>query len=159
MKNIMTKLSGFVLLNICAILASGQATNGTISGVIEDPQNSSVAGAKVTLSSAGRDLNLEAESDSSGRFVFAAIPPGQYQLKISKTGFKSLDRRGIVLQVGERLTLGDIRLEVGQVAETIEVSAEAVTLKTESAERSNVLTSKQVENIAVNGRSYKCCPK
>jgi len=148
------KLGCFVLLNLCAMLAWGQATNGTISGVIEDPQSASVVGATVSLNSPGRDLNLETVSDSSGRFVFAAVPPGAYQLKISKTGFKALDRRGITLQVGERLTLGDIRLEIGQVTETIEVSAETLTLKTESAERSNVLTSKQVENIAVNGRSY-----
>ncbi len=144
----------FVLIFAVSTSLWGQSTNGTISGALVDAQEAIVPAAKVLLLSPARDLNFEAASDSSGRFVFPSLPPGQYELKISHPGFKTMDRKGITLQVGERLTLGNIRMEVGQVAETIEVNAEVVTLKTESAERSNVLTSKQMENIAVNGRSY-----
>lgn len=154
MKRFRNKLSCLIFLTLCSAPVWSQATNGTISGTLIDPQEAAVTGAKAQLLSSARDLNLEATTDSAGRFVFSAVPPGQYELKLSHPGFKTMDRKGLTLQVGERLTLGDIRMEIGQVADTVEVNADAITLKTESAERSNVLTAKQMENIAVNGRSY-----
>jgi hypothetical protein len=73
---------------------------------------------------------------------------------VKAKGFKALKRENITLQANDRLTIGAVSLEVGQVDQVVEVTAEAVALKTESAERSDVLVTKQLENIAVNGRSY-----
>lgn len=142
----------------CLLLLAGamyaQFTNGTISGNIIDPQGAAVANAPVTLKNAERQLSFNQTTDATGRFTFPSLPPGSYEIEVKATGFKALNRTNVTLQVNERLTLGDIQLEVGQVTETIEVSAEAVTLKTESAERSNQISAKQMQNIAVNGRSY-----
>lgn len=97
---------------------------------------------------------MNTESDESGRFVFTTLQPGTYVLEVKAKGFKTYRRDNVVVQANDRLTLGDIKLEVGQVDQVIEVTAAAVQLKTESAERSDVLVTKQLENVAVNGRSY-----
>jgi hypothetical protein len=65
-----------------------------------------------------------------------------------------MERAGVVLNANDKLALGEVTMEVGAVTEQIEVSASAITLQTESAERSAALISKQMENIAVNSRSY-----
>jgi hypothetical protein len=134
--------------------ASAQFTNGSIAGNLVDQQGAAVPQAAVTLKNEARQLSLNTNSDATGRFFFPSLIPGEYELQVKAKGFKTLDRKGLTVQVNERLTLGDIQLSVGEVTETVEVSAEVVTLKTESAERSNQISAKQMENIAVNGRSY-----
>jgi hypothetical protein len=82
------------------------------------------------------------------------VPPGTYTIKIEATGFKRLERTGIVLNANDKLALGELTMEAGVISEQIEVTATAPPLQTESAERSAALVSTQMENIAVNSRSY-----
>lgn len=141
-----------LLFVTCALWS--QMTNGTISGTLVDPSGSAVVGAPVTLRNPARSFTLNTTADNTGRFLFPSVPPGDYTLHVAAPGFKTLDRVNVVLNVNQRLTMGDIQLDIGAVTETIEVTDETVTLKTESAERSSVLSARQMENIAVNGRSY-----
>ncbi len=120
-------------------------TNGTISGTLVDPSGSAVVGAPVTLRNPARSFTLNTTADNTGRFLFPSVPPGEYTLHVAAPGFKTLDRVNVVLNVNQRLTMGDIQLDIGAVTETIEVTDETVTLKTESAERSNVLSARQME--------------
>lgn len=150
------KLQVYLLLLtlILAPFASAQFTSGSITGTVVDPQGAAIPQAPVNLVNKQTGFALAATTDASGRFVFPTVPPGVYDLVIKSPGFKTLERSNLTLQVNERLTLGDITLSVGEVTEVVEVSAQAMTLKTESAERANVIASAQMENIAVNGRSY-----
>ncbi|MBL8208803.1 MAG: carboxypeptidase regulatory-like domain-containing protein, partial [Blastocatellia bacterium] len=91
-------------------------------------------------------------TDKEGRFVFPTLPPGTYKLSIEAGGFKRLERTGIVLVANDKLTLGDLGLEVGAASETVTVTAEATLLQAESAERSYAVQGEIVRNIAVNGR-------
>ncbi|MBA3974739.1 MAG: hypothetical protein C0504_11055 [Candidatus Solibacter sp.] len=134
--------------------AFAQQTNGSISGSVFDAQKSAVPNAEVKLTSTGRDIGLTVTTGTEGRFFFPAIPPGNYTLTIKLTGFKTLELRNLVVQVNERVALGELSLELGQLAEVVEVTAQAEILKTESGERSNQISGAQMENIAVNGRSY-----
>jgi hypothetical protein len=131
-----------------------QATNGSITATVVDAQDSAVPNAKVVLKNSAIQFVLESQTDTQGRFVFTSLPPGDYEITIEAKGFKKLDQRNVVLNVNERLTMGNIKLDVGSTTEVVQVEAAAVTLQTESAERSNFLVAKQMENIAVNGRSY-----
>jgi hypothetical protein len=137
-----------------AVSAFGQTTSGSIAGNVVDAQHAAVPNAVVTALEQEQKVQLSTKSDEAGRFVFTQIPPGTYTIAISATGFKKYDRRGITLNANDKLALGEISMEVGAVSETIEVSASAVNLQTESAERSASLVAKQMENIAINGRSY-----
>jgi Carboxypeptidase regulatory-like domain/TonB-dependent Receptor Plug Domain len=139
---------------VFAISALGQTTSGSIAGSVVDAQHAAVPNAAVTALEQEQKVTFSTKTDEAGRFVFAQAPPGTYTLNISASGFKKYERRGITLNANDKLALGEIPMEVGAVNETIEVSATAVTLQTESAERSSALVAKQMENIAVNGRSY-----
>src|SRR6266851_2666412 len=130
-----------------------QTSSGSISGAIVDATHSAVPNAEVTATEQDKKFTLDAKSDNAGRFVFATVPPGVYRIDVKAAGFKEFVQTGIVLDANDRLALGDIAMEVGTISEHIEVSAVAVTLQTESAERSATLVSKQIENIAANSRS------
>lgn len=130
-----------------------QSTDGSITGRVIDNQQAAIVGANVTAVERTRNVTLNTKSDESGRFVFPVAPPGAYTITVEVPGFKKYDRTGITLNADDKLTLGNLTMEVGALTQTVEVSAEVVALKTESAERSDSLVAKQIENIAVNGRN------
>src|SRR5690348_16908583 len=141
-----------------SLLLSGigyaQTTSGSIAGSVVDAQHAALPNAAVTAREQQQKFVVNTRTDDSGRFVFTQVPPGTYTISVDATGFKRLDRTGIVLNANDKLALGDLVMEVGAVTEQIEVTASTVLLQTESAERSAALVSKQMENIAVNSRSY-----
>jgi len=139
-----------LLSMLVSTVAYCQTTSGSISGTVLDPQSATVANAKVSAQEHQQRFVVNMITDSSGRFVLPDLAPGTYSLTVEATGFKRLERSNIVLNANDKLTLGDIRLEVGSVTESVEVSTETVTLQTESAERGAALVGKQLENIAVN---------
>ena len=153
-KSMKIRVFSLFLSLLAASAAFGQFTSGSISATVVDPQGAAVPQATVNLTNKQTNVSLAATTDNIGRFVFPTVPPGVYDLVVKAAGFKTLERSNLVLQVNERLTLGDMMLSVGEVSEVVEVSAQAMTLKTESAERANVIAATQMENIAVNGRSY-----
>lgn len=141
------------LLFLSALTGYAQTTSGTMSGTVVDASHGALAGAPVSILDQEKKFTLSAKSDAAGRFVFANVPPGTYNLTIQVTGFKEFTRIGLVLDANDHVTLGEIVMEVGSVTERVEISGTAVTLQTESAERSSTLGSKQIENLAVNSRS------
>lgn len=149
----MNKITLACVLVAAALPIAAQTTSGSVSGTAVDASHASVANAPVTLTEQDKKFTLNAKSDEAGRFVFANVPPGKYRLDIQVPGFKEFSQTGIVLDANDRLALGEIVMQVGSVNERVEVSAVAVTLQTESAERSATLVSKQMENLAVNSRS------
>jgi hypothetical protein len=138
------------------LIGSGfaQTISGSIAGNVIDAQRAALPNAAVTAKEVQQQFTFSTKTDESGRFAFPQVPPGTYNIMVEAPGFKRLERAGVVLNANDKLALGELSMEVGAVTESIEVSAQAVTLQTESAERSATLESKQIENIAVNGRSY-----
>jgi len=143
-----------LLLLLLGGIASAQTTSGSISGTLLDAQSAGIPGATVSALEDQQKFTFTTKTDEVGRFVFTQVPPGTYTIKAESAGFKMLERKGLVLNANDRLTIGDLTMEIGQTSESIEVSATAVMLQTESAERSSALVSKQMQNIAVNSRSY-----
>jgi outer membrane receptor protein involved in Fe transport len=146
----------FVVLLLLALGMSGyaQTTSGSISGSIVDSQHASIANAVVTATEQEKKTIYNTKTDEAGRFVFAQVPPGGYTIAVQVPGFKKYERTGITLNANDRLALGELPMEVGALTEQIEVTTSAVQLQTESAERSTALVGTQMENIAVNSRSY-----
>ncbi len=142
------------LLLVSATAVNAQTTSGSLAGNIVDAQHAAVASSVVTATELEKKFTLSTKSDEQGRFVFTQLPPGTYRVTAEAPGFKRYERVGITLNANDKLSIGDVVMEVGTVTEQIEVSAVAVELQTESAERSSALVSKQMENIAVNSRSY-----
>src|SRR5215471_1871279 len=141
------------VLFTCAVVVSGQTTSGTISGTVADAGGAVVPGATVSATEEDKKFVLTTTTDETGRFVFGQVAPGMYTITVEIPGFKRFERKNVVFNANDRLALGTLNIEVGQITDAVEVTTEQVTLQTESAERSGTLEAKQMENIAVNGRS------
>jgi hypothetical protein len=138
------------------LLAGGavwaQGTAGSITGSVVDAQGAVVPGATVTATNVARGTTTTTTTSAIGRFDFLSLQPATYKLSVEISGFKK-NERTVNLGPNDKLAVGNIRLEVGEMTETIEVTAGRV-LQSASAERGDTLVAQQMENIAVNGRSY-----
>ena len=144
-----------VLLTVlCVGMSLAQTTSGSVAGNVNDPNQASVSGATVVIADEAKGFSQRATTDKEGRFVFPQLPPGTYTLSIEATGFKKMQRSGIALVANDKLTLGDLVLEVGATSETVTVTGEATQVQAESAERSYAIQGAAVQNIAVNGRGF-----
>jgi hypothetical protein len=144
-----------LLLLTLAMTALAQ-TSASLSGTVHDPQGNAVAGAKVSLSNTARTTQLDTTTNSEGFYAFPVIQPGNYTVTIEAAGFKKTAKSGIVVNASDRQSVGVTRLEVGDISNTVEVTADAAQLqiKTESGEQSTSINNQQIQNLAVNGRNY-----
>jgi hypothetical protein len=130
-----------------------QTTSATVSGFVTDAQGGALPGATVTLTSRTQGNTLTAVADGEGNFVFTFVRPGGYTLSASLDGFKTLERSNVVVNANDRFFTGELKLEVGDISESITVFSRVTELQATSGERSFTLESEAIENIAVNGRS------
>ena len=141
-----------VALCCAAALASAQTITGVVSGTVADSSGLAVPGATVTLIHEGTGDVRTISTDVSGDFVFPSILPGAYTIKIVARGFQNYQRMGNQLTPNERLSLGEIRVTLGSVSETVTVAAEGANVQTASAEGSALLTTHQLDTLAKKGR-------
>jgi hypothetical protein len=106
-----------------------------------DATGAAVPEARVNLVSATTGAERAIQTDRSGGFVISALGPGRYSLSVEVTGFRRLVRNDIVLTPSERLSVGNLTLELGALAEQVTVTAAAAPVQTASAERSTAITS------------------
>ena len=136
----------------CGLLSAQMTITGTITGTVVDPSGQVVAGAKITLTSSRTSEIRTIVANEVGAFNMIAVQPETYNLRVEQRGFKVYERRGVVVAANERVSLGDIVLQVGEVTETVSVVAEAANVQTESSEHSAVLTTNQLTNLTARGR-------
>ncbi len=131
-RKIMTSLVGMVLLSSVAALS--QTATGSLAGTITDPNGAVVPGAKIVATSAITGSKLEATSTDAGLYVFPTMPVSVYNVSVEKAGFKKLNRQNIEIRIAQRIDM-NVSLEVGDVQQTVEVSAEAPLLETSTSEK------------------------
>ncbi len=143
-----------LLIVLLACSASAQVINGSISGDVKDSTGAYIPQATVTLKATAIGVNTQVESNGSGTFFVPNLPPGNYSISVIAKGFKQITKTGIVLSTGDRLNVGDFVLEVGASDQSVTVSAEGAQLQiqAESGERSDLITGKQLNDLAMNGR-------
>jgi Carboxypeptidase regulatory-like domain/TonB-dependent Receptor Plug Domain len=132
--------------------AWGQAT-AAINGTVHDSGGAVITDATVVLHN--RDTNLErtAVTNTVGAYVMPQLQPGNYDLKVTKSGFAAAVRSGIILDVNQTVTY-DITLKAGAVNEVIDVQANAVALETSTAELGVAVVKEQVNDLPLNGRNF-----
>jgi hypothetical protein len=106
-----------------------QAAAGSVAGLITDPSGAAVLDATVTLRDRDTNTPRGTTSNDAGRYLFANVPPGTYEIAATKTGFRVAKVNKLVVTVGSPLTV-DFKLELGSVAETVEVSTTGAELQT-----------------------------
>src|SRR6266478_2983 len=148
---LLTLLATFVLMFAPTVSAS---PTGSITGFVKDPSGSMISGGKLTLTNMSTNAKLEAESDGNGGFQFLQLAPAMYSLQVEATGFKRVVIDNIVVQV-DQITHLEPSLQVGSVAETIEVSGGAIPLlESDRSTLSNVVDSQVISNMPLNARQY-----
>ncbi|MBV8774257.1 MAG: TonB-dependent receptor, partial [Deltaproteobacteria bacterium] len=131
-----------------------QIDQGSITGTVKDPSGATVPGATVVLENSGTGFKTTAQTDSGGVYTFSPVKVGRYSLTVSTPGFVTTERSGVELQVAQRLTV-DFNLTVGQVNETVNVSAQDVSLlQTEDTSTGQVISSRELDETPLNGRNY-----
>jgi len=93
---------------LCATGIVAQQISGTITGVVKDSQQASIANAKVTLNNPQQGTTREATTATDGAFVFTQVQPGSYNLTVEAAGFKKFEQKDVSLFANDRVTLGDI---------------------------------------------------
>ncbi len=144
----------FLLLSLLlTTVAVSQSPTGTISGLVLDPSNRVIVGADVVVVNDATGVQYPTKTNDEGIYVLPNLPPGAYRLQVSKTGFKTLIKPDIVLNVQDALSI-NFTLPIGAVFETMTVEAGAPPVNTESAAVSTVIDSNFVESLPLNGRSF-----
>ena len=136
---------------LAAVLAFSQSDLGTISGFVKDPSGSTVPNAKVTVKNQS-GLERQATTNESGYYVLTSLPPGMYSISVEAAGFKKFDSASNKLDSSATLAV-DAQLSVGAATETVEVTASAQTLQTESASVQRNVTRQQIDSLELNGRN------
>jgi len=152
---VLQSLAVALLVSLCAAVSSAQVTSGTIFGTVKDSSGAVVAKAKVTATNASEGITRTVSTNDEGGFVLPNLAPGTYAITVEAAGFKKLEKTGLVLSAADRLNAGDFSLTVGAAAEQVTVTAEAaqMQLQSNSGERSDLITSKQLNDVAMNGRN------
>ena len=140
-------------LFLCFGLSLFGQTFGEITGEVRDAQGAVIPGAEVSVTNIATNVSRSTMSNEAGVYAFPALPPGTYQLRVAKAGFKTTTRTDIELQVQQSARI-DIELAVGQVSESVEVSASAALLSTENATVGTVIENKRIVELPLNGRNY-----
>ena len=149
-------LSAIVLLAFLALMAPcafAQAVRATLVGRVTDQSGAVVPGTKITLTNVGTNETHVVTVSDNGEFVFTQLAPGQYTLTSEHEGFRKDVRSGIELQVGQEARI-DVALQVGALAEQVEVVAAAPLVSSENAALGNVVDQKKVVELPLNGRGY-----
>jgi hypothetical protein len=144
-----------VMITVCAAFALGQVTSGTMFGTVKDPTGAIVSGATVKVLNPSNGLTRVVHSTESGDFVVPNLLPGTYNISVEAQGFKKVQKTGVVLSAADRLNAGDFMLTVGATTDSVTVIADAgqLQVQTNSGERSDLITSKQLNDVALNGRN------
>jgi hypothetical protein len=130
-----------------------QSITGSLSGTVSDPTDAAIVNASVRLTSTATGAERTVNTNEAGRFFFGSLQPGAYTLSIEASGFKRLERTGINVSAAEQLSLPGLKLEIGQVTDSVQVLAQSAVVQTATAERSGTLTTAQVQNLAIRGRN------
>ena len=145
--------SCLAMLLLTTATAVGQvSTTATVRGTVEDSSGGVLPGATVTITNTGTKAVQTVVTDDRGQYQFGALFPGTYDLKVELSGFKTYEQKSLGLNPNDTRGI-DLKLEVGAQTETITVTAQQEVLQTETGAREGVLTTKQIDNLSVMGRS------
>jgi len=133
-------------------VAQTTVVTGSIVGTVSDPSGAVISGAKVAITNIATQQVVRLATNSSGSFNSGALIPGEYRARISAEGFSSAQVSLTVL-VGNTATT-NVKLQIGQETQVIEVKDSEVRVNTEQATVQGVLNAQQIENLPVNGRNF-----
>src|SRR5688572_5640582 len=148
----MKRFATFVFFLSLTVAALAQSTTQSIQGSVTDASGGVMAGATVALTNVDTGVSRTVVTDEAGNYTFPLIQVGNYELKVEMPGFKTETIRGIRVETTAQVRQ-NVKMEIGQVSETVEITAAAVTLNTENATTGGVIENKRITDLPLNGRN------
>jgi Carboxypeptidase regulatory-like domain len=159
MKKVLTAvavvLSIALCLGIAGVLAPpliAQNNYGAIQGTVSDPSGAAIADAQVTLTNVATGEKREQTTGSDGLYSFVNLQPDNYRVDVEKNGFKRSAHSDVAVEVGQSARI-DVTLQVGDVTQTVEVSAETPLLQAETSSLGQVVEERKANELPLNGRN------
>lgn len=143
-----------VLILFFATAAMAQETTGGIQGTVKDPSGALVPNAKVTINGSTLVGSKEAATDAAGYYHFANLPPGTYSLTVTASGFRTVKREGLILEVGHLPSI-DFALEVGVAESIVEVTSESIPLIDPTTSRTMTNVTEDIISYVPHGESFQ----
>ncbi|MBA2301671.1 MAG: carboxypeptidase regulatory-like domain-containing protein, partial [Acidobacteria bacterium] len=152
MRKVTTLISCAGLLLLSSVAAFGQAVYGNIVGTVTDPQSAAVANATVTITDTARQTSVTTATNDDGNFTQRGLIAGEYQIRIEASGFKAAVQN-VTVSVDQE-TRAELKLEVGNVSEVVEISSGGPLLKTDRADVAVTFSEKTVTNLPIINRRF-----
>src|SRR6266480_272573 len=142
-----------VLAVLWTSVLSAQTITGSITGAVSDPSGAVVANVKIVATNTGTNLTFPTTTNDTGVYNLVFLPVGQYTVSAEGQGFKKVRLGPFALEVNQ-IAKVDIKLEVGEVSQSVEITGVAPILQTESTATGDSLTSEKLASIPLNGRNF-----
>ena len=149
----MKRLIPFLLLIGLSLPLAAQVDYASLNGTVTDPSGALVQGARVAAVSSDTGFRRETTTSAAGTYQLTGLAVGTYAVTISREGFKAVQLKQVELAVGQPRTI-DAKLQVGSVAESVEVTATLETLNRTSAEVGGLIEAEQIKEVPVSGRNW-----
>lgn len=130
-----------------------QSFRAAVTGTVRDSTGAVLPGVSITATNLGTGAQRSSVTNEQGDYVFNELPVGSYSVSAELTGFRKEIRTGITLQIDQRARI-DLTLQIGQVSEVLEVTADAPLVQSESAAIGNVVDNQKVTELPLNGRQF-----
>jgi hypothetical protein len=152
----MTKFVRLALIAIAVTALSfpvaAQEFRGTLSGSVADPTGAQIANAKIVIVETHTGTKMESISDGAGQYTIPFLAPGDYDITVTKEGFKAAVRKAVHVGSGDHPVI-DVKLDIGNTTQSIEVVADASLINSENASVGQSISTKEVEDLPLNGRT------
>jgi len=149
----LTLVVAVLLLFLTSLPARAQVDSGAILGTVTDTSGAEVRGAQVTVTNEGTSAALSSTTGNDGSYKFTPLPIGQYTVTVTFQGFSTVTQKHVTVQVGGEVVV-NFSLKPGAVNETIEVASTTPVLETQDASVGQVVDSRNVNNLPLNGRNF-----
>jgi carboxypeptidase family protein/TonB-dependent receptor-like protein len=140
-------------LLVCAPLFP-QGSTGRVDGNITDQTGGAIVGAKVTVTDLQRGVARTLTTDTAGAYAAPNLTPGNYSVKAEFQGFRTVERRDIVLEVAQQLRI-DLQMQPGEQTQTVTVTGEAPAIETTNAELGGTIPNNVINDLPLNGRNFE----
>ena len=140
------------LVLTCLVPSYGQEEWGAITGTVSDPTGSRVPSATVVVTERNTRLSRTVTTDSAGQYTVSPLRPGNYEINVTKAGFRNELRSGVVLTIQSTVRL-DFGLQVGAAEETVTVTSAASMLESQTSSVGTLFNETSVNNLPLNGQN------
>ena len=155
-KSVVPPVRRLCLLVTCIVLLAlalpAQTFFGSIVGTVSDTSGAIIPGASVTLTSLGTSERRTAETNSSGFYQFLNLVPGRFKVEVEKAGFKHLTRDEVLVETQAAVRI-DATMQIGEVGQTVEVTAQTPLLQAENSSIGTEVSQRAVNEMPLNGRN------